>query len=61
MINQEETATAVAAKAALPVGVSLATIFGLQVSDLLMWMTLIYTMLLIVHKVWLMYKDFRKK
>jgi hypothetical protein len=61
MINQEETAAAVAAKAALPVGVSLATIFGMQVSDLLMWMTLIYTMLLIIHKVWLMYKDFRKK
>jgi hypothetical protein len=61
MINQEETAAAVAAKAALPVGVSLATIFGMQVSDLLMWMTLIYTVLLIVHKVWLMYKDFRKK
>jgi hypothetical protein len=61
MINQEETTAAVAAKAALPVGVSLATIFGIQVSDLLMWMTLIYTMLLIVHKVWLMYKDFRKK
>jgi hypothetical protein len=61
MINQEETAAAVAAKAALPVGVSLATIFGMQVSDLLMWMTLVYTMLLIVHKIWLMYKDFRKK
>jgi len=61
MINHEETTAAVAAKAALPVGVSLATIFGMQVSDLLMWMTLIYTMLLIVHKVWLMYKDFRKK
>ena len=61
MINQEETAAAVAAKSALPVGVSLATIFGMQVSDLLMWMTLVYTMLLIVHKVWLMYKDFRKK
>jgi hypothetical protein len=61
MINQEETAAAVATKAALPVGVSLATIFGMQVSDLLMWMTLIYTVLLIVHKVWLMFKDFRKK
>jgi hypothetical protein len=61
MTGHEETATAVAAKAALPVGVSLATIFGMQVSDLLMWMTLIYTVLLIIHKVWLMFKDFRKK
>jgi hypothetical protein len=61
MTTHEETAAAVAAKAALPVGVSLATIFGLQVSDLLMWMTLVYTILLIVHKVWLMFKDFRKK
>jgi hypothetical protein len=58
---QEETATAVATKAALPVGISLATIFGMQVSDLLMWLTLIYTFLLIVHKLYLMYNDFHKK
>ncbi len=61
MINEHETGAAIVAKAALPVGISLATVLGFQVSDILMWMTLIYTVLLIVHKVYLMYKDFRKK
>ena len=61
MTHDQETAAAVTAKAALPVGVSLATFMGYQVSDILMWMTLIYTILLIIHKVYLMYKDFRKK
>jgi hypothetical protein len=61
MINQEETTAAVAAKSAIPVGVSLATFMGYPVSDLLVWLTLIYTFLLIVHKLYLMYCDFRKK
>ena len=61
MAVHEETTAAAAAKAALPVGVSVATIFGVQVSDVLVWMTLIYTVLLIIHKIWIMYKDFRKK
>jgi hypothetical protein len=61
MTNDHETATAVAAKSALPVGISLATFMGYQVSDILVWLTLIYTILLIIHKVYLMYKDFRKK
>lgn len=61
MTHDQETATAVAAKSALPVGISLATFMGYQVSDILMWLTLIYTVLLIIHKVYLMYKDFRKK
>jgi len=61
MTAHEETTAAAAAKAALPVGVSVATIFGVQVSDVLVWMTLIYTVLLIIHKVWIMYKDFRKQ
>lgn len=61
MTTEHETTAAIAAKSALPVTVSLATVMGYQVSDLLMWMTLIYTILLIVHKVYLMYKDFHKK
>lgn len=61
MTHDQETAAAVSAKAALPVGVSLATFMGYQVSDILVWLTVIYTLLLIIHKVYLMYKDFRKK
>jgi hypothetical protein len=60
MENTQETTAAVVAKASLPVGVSIATIFGFPVSDVLVWCTLIYTMLMIIHKVYLMYKDFRK-
>jgi hypothetical protein len=61
MTTHQETTAAVAAKSAVPVGVSLATFMGYQVSDLLVWLTLIYTFLLIIHKLYLMYKDFRKK
>ena len=60
MENTQETTAAVVAKTALPVGVSIATIFGFPVSDVLVWCTLIYTVLMIIHKVYLMYKDFRK-
>ena len=60
MENTHETTAAVVAKTALPVGVSIATIFGFPVSDVLVWCTLIYTVLMIIHKVYLMYKDFRK-
>jgi len=61
MTHEQETPAADTAKAALPVGVSLATFMGYPVSDLLVWLTLIYTLLLIIHKIYLMYKDFRKK
>ena len=60
MQTTQETTAAVVAKTALPVGVSIATIFGYAVSDVLVWCTLIYTVLMIVHKVYLMYRDFRK-
>lgn len=49
-----------ATKAAAPVTVSLATIAGYQVSEILLWCTLIYTVLMIAHKVYSMYKDFSK-
>jgi hypothetical protein len=61
MTHDQETGVAIATKSALPVGISLATFMGYQVSDILMWLTLIYTILLIIHKIYLMYKDFRKK
>ena len=60
MENTQETTAAVVAKAALPVGVSMATVFGFPISDVLVWCTLIYTLLMIIHKVYLMYKDFKK-
>ena len=59
--HQVETATAVTAKVAPPVGVSLATVAGYQVSELVLWSTLIYTILMIGHKVYQIYQDVTKK
>lgn len=52
-----ETGAAIVAKAAPPVTISLATVAGVQVSELVLWATLIYTVLLISHKVYQIYKD----
>ena len=55
--HQAETVTAVAAKVAPPATVSLATVAGYQVSELVLWATLVYTVLMIGHKVYQIYKD----
>ena len=52
-----ETATGMAAKASAPITVSLATVAGYQVSEILLWCTLIYTVLMIAHKLYSIYKD----
>jgi hypothetical protein len=52
-----ETAATVTAKVAPPVGVSLATVAGLQVSELVLWATLVYTVLMIGHKVYQIYLE----
>ena len=55
-----ETGVALVTKAAPPVTVSLATVAGYQVSELVLWATLIYTALMIGHKVVQIYKDITK-
>lgn len=55
-----ETGAAILAKAAPPATVSIASLAGYQVSELLLWATLIYTVLMIGHKVWQIYQDVRK-
>jgi len=50
-----ETATAIAAKTAPPLGVSLATIAGMQVSEIILILTLVYTILMIGHKIYTIY------
>ena len=52
-----ETGVALVAKAAPPVSVSIASIAGIQVSEILLWATLIYTVLMIGHKLYSIYKD----
>lgn len=58
--HQTETATALVAKVAPPATVSLATVAGFQVSELVLWATLIYTVLMIGHKLYQIYKDLQK-
>lgn len=55
-----ETGIALATKAAPPVTISLATVAGYQVSELVLWATLIYTTLMIGHKIYSIYKDIRE-
>lgn len=45
------------AKAAPPATVSLATIMGMNVSELVLWATLIYTALMIGHKLLQIWRD----
>lgn len=55
-----ETGAALVAKAAPPVSVSIASIAGIQVSEILLWATLIYTVLMIGHKAYQIYKDVKE-
>jgi hypothetical protein len=61
-MNQASTTTAesglaLAAKATPPVSVSLASIAGMPVSDAVLWCTLIYTVLLIGHKLLMIWRS----
>jgi hypothetical protein len=60
MTNNAETTSVIVAKVAPPASISLATLMGVQVSELVLWATLIYTLLLICQKMWQIYKDIKK-
>jgi hypothetical protein len=55
-----ESASAVVAKVAPPVTVSLATVAGISVSEILVWATLLYTVIMIGYKVYQIYKEVKK-
>ena len=55
--DHSDTLAAAVAKAAPPVTVSLATFMGMQVSELVLWATLIYTILLIMRTLYRFYRD----
>jgi hypothetical protein len=57
MLDNDETIGAITTKIAPPVGISLATVCGYQVSELLIWATLIYTILMIGLKLYQIYKE----
>jgi len=54
-----ESTAAMTAKAAPPVSVSIASVAGYQVSEILLWATLVYTVLMIGHKLYQIYKEFQ--
>lgn len=56
-----ESGAVVAAKVAPPATVSLATLAGYQVSEILVWATLIYTVLMIGQKLYQIYKDIKRR
>lgn len=55
----QESLPAIAAKAGPSVSVSLATIAGYNVSDIILWATLIYTVLMIAHKAYHIWRDIK--
>lgn len=55
-----ESVGAMAAKALPPASVSIATIAGMPVSDLVLWATLIYTVLMICHKLLAIWRELRE-
>ena len=54
-----ESGAAIAAKVAPPLSVSIATIYGIQVSEILLWCTLLYTLMMIGHKALAIWRDVR--
>jgi hypothetical protein len=54
-----ETGVTMIAKAAPPASISLATLAGVQVSELVLWATLIYTVLMIGHKLIAIWRDIK--
>ncbi len=60
MINTQHTTESMAdmaLKASPPASVSVATLAGYQINEILMWATLIYTILMIGHKLVTIWKE----
>lgn len=56
-----ESSAAIIAKATPPITVSIASIAGISVSEIVLWATLVYTLLMIGHKIFHIYKDIKAK
>jgi hypothetical protein len=52
MNHQAETGAAMVAKASPPIAVIGAQIAGIPVADWVQWITLLYVLLMLVHKAW---------
>ena len=54
MNHQVETWLEAGAKVAPPAGVAVLKIFGVHISDIVLLLTLLYTVLIVTHKMWRM-------
>lgn len=54
-----ETGVTMTAKAAPPLGVVGAHLAGMSIADWVQWATLIYVLMMIAHKGWHMWKEWR--
>lgn len=59
--HSAETAAGIAAKTAAPITISTVSLFGVPVPEIILIATLIYTVLLIIHKLWSIYVDIKKE
>jgi putative exporter of polyketide antibiotics len=59
--TSQETVASAAAKLGAPITVTGASIAGYPVSDILLWATLFYTVLMIAHKLVLIVRDVTRK
>ena len=57
MNTHAESGAAIAAKVTPPLSVSIATVYGVQISEILLWATLLYTLMMIGHKGWQIWRD----
>lgn len=60
MNSSQETVGAAAAKLSPPVAVLAAEILGMTVADWIQWLTLIYLLLMVCHKAWGMWREFKE-
>jgi hypothetical protein len=59
MTGSTESTAILVAKLTPPASVTVATMAGMQISEVVLWATLVYTILLIAHKLFAMYTDAR--
>lgn len=56
-----DTAVSAAAKLSPPTAVLGAHVMGMSVADWIQWLTLLYLLLLVSHKMWQMWGDIKEK
>lgn len=58
--SSAETTSNIVTKLAPPATVSMVSIAGYPVSNIVLWITLVYTFLMCSHKIWQILRDIRR-